>query len=130
MGVNRTNIITQANSIISEITDFKKIYTAQTSLSKEHSFPICWVLLGDETFSPATLKQDYRNIELIFRIATKQSQGEDNLNPLIDKVVEKVSSNFTLNGSIIKLEIVNIETDDGLLYPYSVADIVCECMVR
>jgi len=130
MGANRSNIITQAKAVISEITGFKKIYTAQTSLSKENSFPICWVLLGDEFFSPATLKTDYRNIDLIVRIATKQVQGTDNLNPLIDEVVAKLTENYTLNGSVIKLDIKSVETDEGLLYPYSVADIICECMVR
>ena len=128
--LNRTNIIKKAKEIIKEVPDFKKIYTAQTSLSKEHSFPICWVLLGDEDLSPATLKDNYRFITLVFRIAVKQDKGEDSLNPLIDAVVEKLEPEITLRDSVIKSDIISIETDEGLLYPYSVADIICECMVR
>lgn len=130
MAVDRTNILKQAKTIIENLKLFKKVYTAQTQLSKEHLFPICWVLLGDEDFSPATLKTDYRTITIIFRIAVKQDKGEDNLNPLIDKIVETLTNNFTLNSSVIKLDIVRVETDEGLLYPYAVADIICESMVR
>jgi hypothetical protein len=130
MAANRANILLEAKNVIATISEFKKVYTAQTQLSKEHIFPICWVLLGDEDFTAATLQSDYRHLTLIFRIAVKQGLGTDELNPMIDKVIETVFSNYTLNGSIIKLDIERVETDEGLLYPYAVADIVCSCMVR
>jgi hypothetical protein len=109
---------------------FQKVYTAQTQLDKENSFPVMWILLGDEAYPDATMQRPFRIIELTLRIAIQQKTGEDNMSPLLDDVLETLLKNYTLNGKVINTELVGLDTDDGLFYPHVLCDINCNLVLH
>lgn len=128
--VNRAAILSELKTLLTNLSIFKKIYTASTDIAKESSFPVAWVLLEEERFPDSTLQKTFRDIYGRIRICVKSNIGEDVLNPILDSVVAALQTNYTLNGACIELQLSAIETDGGVLYPYSIGDVEIRMLAK
>lgn len=130
--MDRTTIMSAIKTILDNSGYFKTVYTAQTDINKENSFPIAWVLLGNEGIGNKgnNINKSGRSITAFVRLGVKQSRGVDSINPLIDNVYDTLDANNTLNDSCLSCSIVEITTSEGLLYPYEVAEIVLDILIR
>lgn len=126
----RADIVSNMKQILEGITELKIVRTSQTDITKENSFPIAWVLLEDETFPSESLQKNFRQMNMIVRICVKQNIGDDVLNPLLDKIIGVLETNYTINGTVINSNILRLETDYGLLYPYAVVDFIMELLTK
>ena len=130
--MDRSSIILELETILNNSGYFKKVYTALTDINKENSFPIAWILLGNEGIGSEgnTIDISGRIISGYIRLGVKQNRGKDEINPLIDNIYSLLKDNNTLNDSCLKCEIKSITTSEGLLYPYEVAEIVLNILIR
>lgn len=126
----RGDILKELKTIFESSNIFVKVYTAQTDYTKEKSFPICWLLLGDETSEDASLSTKFRKPSLTIRAMTKNNLGEDSLNDLLDSIISLMDSNYTINNTVINSDFKFIVTDEGVLFPIAAADVSYELMMR
>lgn len=126
----RTEILIAIRNYLNSLNIFKKVYTAATDLTKENSFPIAWVFVDTETFPDSTLQKTFRELTVLIRLCTKTAVGDDQINEVIDKVIEVLQKNYTLGGKCVDLRLVNVDTDGGVMYPYSIGDINLKVLLK
>jgi len=121
----RKSIINAVHNILNDLHIFKKIYDLPTLIEQERSFPVAWINLKGEMFTPAGVQttNSFRNAELTITIGQKNDRGEDNLNALIDSIYDAIRDNYTLSGTVINLTPTYINTDEGYLFPYALASL-------
>lgn len=126
----RTEIMNAIKDYLTSLNVFKKVYTAATDVSKENSFPIAWIFVDTETFPESTLQKTFRELTVLLRICTKATAGDDQINVVIDKVIEVLEKNYTLGGLCIDLKLKTVDTDGGIMYPYSFGDITFKVLLK
>lgn len=121
----RTSIISAVYDILDALHTFKAIYKMPTLIEQERSFPVAWINLKGEMFTPSGIQKtnSFRNAELTITIGQKNDRGYDNLNSLIDTIYDTIRKNYTLSGTIINLTPTIITTDEGYLFPYALASL-------
>jgi hypothetical protein len=129
---DRTSILAATTSIMETgltsagVYKFKNI---QTVFLDEPEYPVVYVLAGAEDREARGVTTGHKGeLDILVRIAVKQKEGEeeDQLNPLIEKVYELIDANPSLQGTVHVAEVASCGTDEGLLYPIAIAEIVVE----
>jgi len=128
----RKKIITATKAILDDLEVFKKVHKMPTMIDKERSFPVAWVHLKGEYFQDDSVNtvNNFRHATLDITIGIRCDRGQDNLDDLLDKVYAAIKDNYTLSGTVVNSTPVEIVTDEGYLYPYSLGLISYRIMFR
>ena len=120
------DIITKLDAVSSPI-EFKKI-TREPFEPDELSnaqFPACYVQSGDETREPSTMgavgtgkRQGTIDFVVVGFVKGTTSNIDTLRNQLIEVVEETLDNDITRNGNALNTEIVEANTDEGVLFPY------------
>ena len=132
------DIITKLDAVSSPI-EFKKI-TREPFDPEELSnaqFPACFVQSGDETREPSTMgavgtgkRQGTIDFVVVGFVKGTTSNIDTLRNQLIEVVEETLDNDITRNGNALNTEIVEANTDEGVLFPYGGVRIVVRVLYQ
>ena len=124
---SRVNILSQLTSIINAgVPQAAKVKNTQTDFASESAYPVIYILAGPEERIPRDTGNGTRgNLDMIVRVAAKGHSGseDDVINPLIETITDLILANSTLNTTVLDAYVSNIETDQGTLYPFALAEL-------
>ena len=129
---DRAQILAAATDIISTgmtSAGVLKVKNKQTYFLDEPEYPVIYVLAGAEDRSARGITGGHKGeMDILIRIATKANEGEeqDTINPYIEQVYTLIDNNPSLGGTVSVAEVATCGTDEGLLYPIEIAEIVVE----
>ena len=132
------DIITNLDAVSSPI-ECKKITTEpfEPDELSNAQFPACYVQSGDETREPSTMgavgtgkRQGTIDFVVVGFVKGTTSNIDTLRNQLIEVVEETLDNDITRNGNALNTEIVEANTDEGVLFPYGGIRIVVRVLYQ
>ena len=133
-----SDIITKIDAVSCPI-EFKKITREpfEPEALSNAQFPACYVQSGDETREPSTMgavgtgkRQGTIDFIVVGFVKGTTSNIDTLRNQLIEVVEETLDNDITRNGNALNTEIVEANTDEGVLFPYGGIRIVVRVLYQ
>ena len=132
-----SNIITVLTAVTSPIT-LKKITREPFSVDElsEQQYPACFVQSGNETRSDQTisftsaLRQATADFVIVGYVKGTTSNIDTKRNELITTIETRVNSDRTRGGYAKQTQVVEVSTDEGVLFPIGGIRVVVRVMYQ
>jgi len=133
---NRENIL---SSVLSSINPLPSVFgvaaykTVQTDFMQENIYPVIYVIAGQEDIHRVDIGDNFEsNMDVLIRIVTKAKEQDDSdyLSPLVSRIIGDFTLNSTISGTVFDARITNVRTDEGILYPYALAELTLSLTYR
>ena len=128
----RENIANNIASVLSSMSSpvtLKKVTREPFEVDElsDQQYPSAWIASSEETREDISMSSSTRSGQIDYVIVgyVKGSSIDTAKNQLIEGIEEALDVDRTRSGNALNTEIINIQSDDGVLFPVGAVRITC-----